>query len=732
MKNSLILKNWIIILFLFASTSYAQQKDLLLEDIFKNYTFNQKSVYGINWMKDGKFYTTFASLDNGDVAILKKNILSNEVVDTLVTNSELAIFLSNPYFRIQDYSLSSQENQMLISSETESIYRRSSKSYYFIYDLSNNTIQPVSENEKISNATFSPNGKMVAYTKGNNIFIYNIATNNTSQVTNDGEWNKIINGSSDWVYEEEFSIAKAFFWSPDSKKISYFKFNEEDVPVYNMQKWQGLYPKDYKFKYPKAGENNSIVTAHVFNLDNNKTSTINTGSNPDIYLPRMQWTTQDGVLSIIKMNRLQNELEIIHYNAVSEETQTILTETSDTYVDLDFNDKLIYLQNGSFLRTSEKDGFKHIYLHASNGEELQQITSGNWEVSSLIGINEKSKTIYYTSREESPLETTLYSIKTNGKSKKKLSTRKGSNRANFSNDYKYYINYNSAVDQPYYITLHSSNGKMLKVLEDNKNLLSKLNDYKLGKKEFIKIKSDNEELNAYVIYPYNFDENAKYPVLMQVYGGPGSQLVVDSFGRTRDFWHYYLANQGYIIVCVDNRGTGGRGRKFKHSTYKQLGKLETEDQINAAKEISKLPYIDADRIGIWGWSYGGYMSSLCLLKGNNVFKTAIAVAPVTNWRFYDTIYTERYLQTPQDNPSGYDEYSPMFLADRLKGNYFIIHGTGDDNVHFQNSVEMVNQLIKSDKQFNSFYYPDRDHSIRGGNTSMHLYQMMTDYLRNNL
>ncbi|MCG8475439.1 MAG: S9 family peptidase [Cytophagales bacterium] len=701
-----------------------EKKDITLESIFRQRAFSEESVYGFNWMNNGRYYT---SLKNNN--LLKYDIITGEVTDTLASHKKLAELAGVSSFRFSDYSFSKDEQLLLLKTESEKIYRRSTRARFFIYNPAANSLKVLADGKKIGYATFSPDGKKIAYTYNNNLYYTRTSDLKEYQITSDGKFNKIINGSADWVYEEEFSIAKAFFWSPDSKRLAFLRFDESDVPVYNMQIWGRLYPKDYVFKYPKAGEKNSSLSVLLFNTENTQTTVVNTGQEQDIYIPRLYWTSNPDILSIVRMNRLQNKLEILHANAASGQTHTVLTETSDTYVDIDYNDNLTYLKKGKgFIRTSEKDGFKHIYHYKENGQLVRQITKGNWEVTELIGVDEKRGLIYFNSTETSPMQRETYAVRMNGKGKRKLSAKDGFNRVNMSKDFKYYINYYSSNAQPNTVSLHKSSGRQIRVLEDNQELTERLKGYKIGKKEFFTFRSENTELNGYKVYPHNFDPNKKYPVLMYVYGGPGSQNVKNSFPGSRDRWFNLLANKGYIVACIDNRGTGFRGRDFKHATYKNLGKLEVQDQINGAKHLAKLPYVDASRIGIWGWSYGGYMSSLSLFLGNDVFKAAIAVAPVTNWRFYDSVYTERFMQTPQLNPNGYDAYSPVYHASKLKGNYLLIHGTGDDNVHFQNSIEMVNALVAADKQFESFYYPNRNHGIYGGNTTMHLYRMMTDFV----
>ncbi|MFA0961410.1 S9 family peptidase [Roseivirga sp. BDSF3-8] len=710
-----------------------QDKELLtLEEIFLSGTFRQQQIRGINWMKDGRYYTSQNGSESGE-NIDKYDITTGESVQTLVKGNTLEN--KGEPLRYGEYDLSADERKVLLASNIESIYRRSTIADYFVYDLEKGSLEKLDNEGRQSYATFSPDGSMVAYVRDNNLYVKDLASGKTTAITTTGERNKIIHGAADWVYEEEFSMSKAFAWSPDGSKIAYWTFDESAVREYNMQVWGGLYPSDYLLKYPKAGEDNSVVSISIFDTKAGESVKVDAGKETDMYIPRIYWAPDSKILSVIRMNRLQNQLDILHADASSGKTETVLSEESETYVDLNFIDDLTYLSdNKHFLRTSEKDGYKHIYLHKMDGSLVRQITKGEWVVDKFIGVDEKRALVYYISTENSPLQRHLYSIKLNGKGKKQLSKGDGTVSVNFSPDFQYYIQTKESVREPIKESLHRApSGKEIKVLEDNETLRHTIDRFQFGQHEFTEFEAaDGTPLNAYVIKPHDFDESKKYPVFMYVYGGPGSQTVVDTYFGSRELWLNYLATQGYIVVSVDNRGTGARGREFKHITYKQLGKYESEDQIAVAKQLAELPYVASDRIGIFGWSYGGYMSSLCLFTGSDVFSTAIAVAPVSNWRFYDTIYTERYLQRPQDNPSGYDDFSPLSHTEKLEGNYLLIHGTGDDNVHFQNAVALQDQLIYNSKQFESFYYPNRDHSIYGGNTRYHLFRMMTEFLKKNL
>ena len=718
-----------------APAAFAQQKqNITLEDIWQKGTFAAKSVAGFNWMKDGRYYS---SLAKGD--LVQNDVTTGQPVQTLVAAADLKLAGQTQALPVDGYSFNADETKILFSTATEPIYRRSSKSTFYVYDRSTKQLVPLSAGDgKQLYATFSPDGKRVAFVRDNNLFVTDLATMRETAVTTDGELNKIINGGTDWVYEEEFEFAQGFQWSPDSRQVAFYRFDESAVPEYNMQEWGPLYPQDYRYKYPKAGEKNSTVGVSVYDVAAGQTVKMDVGPEADQYIPRILWTQTPNLLSIRRMNRLQNKLEILHADARTGKTDVVLTDTDAAYVEV--NDDLRYLEGGKqFLFTSEKDGYRHLYLYDMKGKLVRQLTKGNWEIASIEGFNEKKGEVYFTSTEASPLQRHLYRINLKGKDKTRLSEAgNGVDAVNLSPDTKYYLNYRSEAGSPQVVSLRNGqDGKLVKVLEDNAPLRQKLTGYNLGKLEFINFKTaEGVDLNASVLKPANFDPTKKYPVLLYVYGGPGSQTVKDDAGGgiafTNYLWHQMLAEQGYIIVSVDNRGTGARGAAFKKSTYANLGKLETQDQAAAARYFGTLPYVDKARIGIWGWSFGGYMTTLALTKNPDLFKMGVAVAPVTNWRYYDSVYTERFLKTPQENPQGYDENSPVQFADQLKSKLLLVHGTGDDNVHFQNSVAFVDAMIKANKDYQTLYYPNRNHGIYGGNTRLHLYRQMTNFVLQNL
>ncbi|MEQ9373672.1 MAG: S9 family peptidase [Imperialibacter sp.] len=710
------------------NTSLLSQSQISIEDFTLKNTFNVESVNSVNWMKDGQFYSALE-----DNKVVKYDVTTGVAVEEIVDGSALS-----PSLKIDDYTFSDDETKLLLLTDRQSVFRRSYTAVFYVYDIAAKAISKLSEGRQ-AYGTFSPDGTKVAFTRDNNLFWKDVTSGQEAQITSDGKRNAIINGSTDWVYEEELYLTKAFEWSPDGQLIAYYKFDESLVKEYNMQVWHEgqLYPEDYRYKYPKAGELNSVVNIFIYEVGANRNVKADIGSETDTYIPRIKWLKDAKTLSIQRLNRLQNQLDILHTDASTGKSAIILTDKSETYIDFTFCDDLTYLEDDkTFLFSSEKSGFKHFYLYSLSGELIRQITNGSWEAVSLAGVDQSTKTpvLFYTSTEDSPMERAFYRIDIKGKNKAKLSLDKGWNRVVMSTDTRFYINYFTSATQPQKVTLHQSKGnKLVKVLKDNAALAKAIQDHGFVDKEFFSFTtSQGSNLNGYFLKPADFDSDKKYPVLLYQYSGPGSQNATNAWGGGHFFWHQMLTQKGYIVAVVDTRGTGGRGERFKKMTYKQLGKYETEDHIEAARYFGTLPFVDTSRIGIWGWSYGGYMSSLVLFKGADLFKAAIAVAPVTTWRFYDTIYTERYLMRPQDNAGGYDDNSPITHADKLKGNFLLIHGTGDDNVHFQNSVALQDALIREGKQFESFYYPDKTHGISGGKYRYHLYTMMTNFITDNL
>ncbi len=723
MKFSKILVGLLIVV---TSTIYAQDKEISLEEIYDG-TFRQERLQSLQSLDNGKEYLVLnRDRDANTTSIDVYSYKSGEKVRSLLKSDDLSEISG-----FQGFELSEEEDKILLSTELEQIYRRSSRGIYYIYDVENKSLTKLSDN-KVQEPTFSPDASKVAYVFENNIFIYDIASGEETQVTTDGKKNIIINGVTDWVYEEEFAFVRAFDWNKSGTHLAYLKFDETEVPEFSMNMFgQDLYPSQQVFKYPKAGEVNSEVSLYTYELATEESEKVELGDYKDFYIPRIKWTRDAEILSVQVLNRHQNNLDLIFVDAEDNEAEVVMNETDEAYIDITNN--LTFLEDNSFIWTSEKDGWNHIYLYDEDGDLENQVTEGEWEVTNYYGYDEDSKRIFYQSTENGSVNRDVYSIKINGKNKKRLTEKKGTNSADFSADYTYFINSYTSTETPYEFTLHNAkNGKLVRKIKDNSALLEKEAAYNFAPKELTTIEINGNELNMSMIKPTDFDENKKYPLLMFQYSGPGSQEVSNSYFGTNDYWYQLLANEGYIIVTVDGRGTGFKGAAFKKVTQNELGKYEVEDQIAAAKKLGARDYIDENRIGIWGWSYGGFMSSNAILKGNDTFSMAIAVAPVISWRFYDTIYTERYMTTPQENPSGYDENSPINHVEKLKGDYLLIHGGGDDNVHLQNTMRMVEALVQANKQFDWAIYPDRNHGIYGGNTRLHLYTMMTDFIKEKL
>lgn len=707
----------------------AQQK-LTLEDIWAKYVFYPKSSKGFNVLNDGLNYVEVGPGENGTMSIQKYEIKSQKKVAELVNGDDVRY--GNRFLNIETYEFSPGEDKLLLHDSMENVYRRSPKAVYYVYDIASKKTVKLSNGSKQMFPKFSPDGKKIAFVKDNNLYIKDIAADAEKAVTTDGEWNKIKNGWGDWVYEEEFSKADYFDWSKDGKYLAYVRFDETRVKEFTMDMYKGgLYPERYSFKYPKVGEDNSIVSVHIYDVNSGKTVKADIGTETDIYIPRIQFTNDAKTICIQRMNRLQNKLEYLFGDAATGKTWVVLTEEAKTYIDI--TDDLKFVGNKGFIVSSEKDDYNHLYYYSLDGKLINQITSGPWDVIDFSGFDEATGTLYYVSTENGVINRDVYSVKLDGKGKKRLSTKTGHTTFEFTNGYKYYISTFSDAATPPVYELHSIDGKLIKVLESNTELVNRMKSYNLSKREFKTFKnSEGVELNYYIMRPHNFDSTKKYPVYMYAYGGPGSNECNNGWDPFDYFWHNLLNQEGYIVVCMDNRGTLGRGRQFKHSTYLQLGKLETQDQIEFAKYLGTLPYVEKSRIGFQGWSYGGYMAALMITKGADVIKAAISVAPVTNWKWYDNIYTERFMRTPKENSKGYEENSPINFVKNIKGKYLIMHGSGDDNVHVQNTMEMTAAMIRHNIPFEEVIYPNKNHGISGGLTRLHIYSKMLKFVKENL
>jgi dipeptidyl-peptidase 4 len=729
MKKSIIL----LLAIFFVLEVSAQKKQVVLDDFSTLGTFRAKGVTGLHPMNDGIHYTV---LEGDGTRIVKYSYTSGQEVGVVV---DMAKLKKSPIQNMEGYAFSADETKVLVYVNAEKIFRHSFRADYYVIDVARREIEALSPDGKQQEATFSPDGFNVAYVRNNNIFIKKLRFATESAITADGEQNKIINGLPDWVYEEEFSFTRAFEWSPNNEELAYIKFDESGVQEFSFSQYKasnpayddfGLYPGTTRYKYPKAGEANSKVSVHVFNLRNRTTKRMDVGDLSDAYIPRIRFTQSADQLGVMKLNRQQSQLDLYLVNPSSGVGRVIFTDRNSKYVDESVFDQLQFLTDGKhFVYVGELDGYNHIHLFGMDGRKVRQITKGEWDVTDFYGYDAKNRLFYFQAAAKSPLRREVYSVRLDGTKQTCLTPNEGTNVADFSATYSHFISHFSNATTPTRVAVLNASGKQLRLVEENTPLADRLAGYDLARREFFTFTTtEGITLNGWMVKPLDFQPENKYPVVMTQYSGPNSQRVLDQWEMG---WEQFLAAKGYVVVCVDGRGTGARGEEFRKATYMKLGKLESDDQIEAARYLSGLSFVDGARIGIWGWSYGGFMSALCLSR-SDVFKVGIAVAPVTNWRFYDSAYTERYMRQPRENPSGYDNNSPLALAANLQGRLFLIHGSADDNVHLQNTMEYADRLIQAGKQFDMFIYPNRDHSIVGGRSRSHLYQMMFDYLEENL
>lgn len=714
------------------------QNQVTLRDVSRG-TYRASNIYGIKPMLDGQYYT---QISPDRKRIVKYSFKTGKQVEAIF-DVEKARDCTLKYF--DDYIMSPDEKLILIQTKTRSIYRRSFTAEYYIYNVKNNTIEPLSKNGPQQVPLFSPDGFQVAFVRNNNIFLVKLLFGNSeSQITKDGEYNKVLNGIPDWVYEEEFGFNRAFDFSADSKMIAYIRFDESQVPMYKFPLYKGMnpeytefatYPGEYTYKYPKSGEVNSTVSVHTYDIKSHVTRKMDLPLDKDGYIPRIKFTSDPEKLAIMTLNRHQNRFDLYMANPKSALCKVAIRDESEQYIKEDeYSNIKFYPEN--IVLMSERDGYNHLYLYTIGGNLVKQITKGKFEVKSFLGWDKQSNVFYYTSNEGSPLRTAVYKIDGKGK-KTKLSTRTGTNDAIFSSDYSYYINTFSNISTPTLITINDNKGKELATMLDNKKLKEKIATLTLPQKEFFTFRTaEGVELNGWMMKPANFDATKKYPVIMHQYSGPGSQQVLDRWGigsfSDAGMFEAYMADRGYISVCVDGRGTGGRGAEFEKCTYLFLGVKESHDQVEAAKYLGTLPYVDGSRIGIWGWSFGGYNTLMSMSEGSNVFKAGVAIAAPTDWRYYDSVYTERFMRTPKENGDGYDAGSAIKRAPKMHGSLLLIHGTADDNVHLQNMAEYSEALVQAGVQFDEHIYINRNHGISGGNTRNHLMNRVANFFLRNL
>jgi dipeptidyl-peptidase-4 len=696
-----------------------------LQDILSG-KFSERGVKPMVSSADGMNYY---QMNDERTAVIKFSYETGKAVDTLF-NTRKARECSFDTF--EGFLVSPDENRVLVYRDREQIYRHSFRATYYYHDVRRNLVRKLTENKsKQMIPTFSPDGKMLAYVCDNNIWLAKFDFDTESQITKDGELNAIINGATDWVYEEEFGATRLMEFSPDNKMLAFVRTDESKVPQYRFQTFdEKLYPDFYTYKYPKPGEMNSTVECRVFDIEARTTRTMAVPLDKDGYIPRIAFTDSPDELAVMTLNRDQNRFDMYFVNPRTTVAKLVLRDENKYYIDSDFLTSIVFA-NDRFTYISEKDGYSHIYLYGKTGTLQKQLTKGAFDVTRLLAVDPQTNNVFYEAADESPLRRNIYKVNMEKGNPIKLSSRQAYNSATFSNNGKFFVLHQSDINTPAQISLHDANGKLLRMLEDNQSTVQKIVEARLPQKEFISVTAADgvTELNGWILKPTNFDASKKYPLVMVQYSGPNSQEVTDRFGID---WEYALLNEGFLVACVDGRGTGARGEEFRKQTYMKLGILESDDQAAAARYFATLPYVDAKRIGIWGWSYGGYNVLMSMSRGNGIFKAGVAIAAVSDWRFYDSVYTERFMRTPQQNQSGYDNGSPLKLAKQLQGNLLLIHGTADDNVHFQNAMEYTRALVEADKQFEMFVFPDKNHSIYGGNTRSYLYKKVIDFYKKNL
>ena len=705
----------------------AQESGLSIERIWGS-TELESDLVPVRWIDD-EFYA--ATEENGDVVDLYRVHAETGDRELLVRGAELIPPGATDPIRIEGYEFSSDRSRLLIYTNSIRVWRQNTKGEYYVWDFEEQRLLATATRDGYQQfAKFSPDGRLVGFVRDNDLFVTDLQTGRETQITSDGS-EDIINGTSDWVYEEELGLRDAFRFSPDGSRIAFWRLDQTAIKPFYLIDELKLYPELLPVRYPKAGDQNSTVQIGVVEIGTGETTWVDIGSDPDIYIARLDFADSSDEIWLTRLNRHQNRLELMITDVRTGESRVIMTDEDDAWVD---SRVPLWIDDGrEFLYLSDRDGFTHLFHFRRDGELIRKVTSGEWDVRSVHGVNEREGVVYFTASANTPLEREVYAVGLDGRNLRRVTPEPGSHSANFNTNFTRFVDTHSTAASPPVQTLRGTDGSILRTVAANRELNETIGGLGMVEPEFLVVPGDEGvELNAFLLKPPHFDPSQQYPLLMYVYGGPGSQTVNNSWGGTRYLWHQMLAQQGYLVASVDNRGTGGRGVRFKKQTYLNLGQFESADQIAVAKYFASLPYVDESRIGIWGWSYGGYMSSLSMLRGQGVFRAAISVAPVTDWRLYDTIYTERFMRTPQENPEGYRKGAPIEYADQLQGELLLVHGTGDDNVHSQQTTQLVEALIQADKQFDMRSYPNRTHSIAGGITRVNLYQLFTSWLWENL
>ena len=723
-----IYKLWLFLAALLSIQAVFGQNRLTLEDIFASDKFAGKTISNIQWRPDSEAFTyTQRNTSTGLLDIYEHDVASGENTLMVAGNS---LKYQNELIHMSSYQWTEGGQYILFAGPVTQIYRRSSQAPYYMYEVSTKKLTALAWGApNLRNVKLSPGGKWVGYVQNHNIYVVNLATGKKQAITSDGNEN-ILNGEPDWVYEEEFALSDAWHWSPDGSKIAFWRTDQTRVKEFYLVDEMYPYNEITSLKYPKAGEHNAIVQIGIADVTSGKTVWVDLGEETNMYIPRIYWTNDTSQLAVMRLNRHQNFMELLLTDTQTGEGKVVFTDSDEAW--LDVKQEIVFLQQKpQIVGTSEKNGFRHIYIHDYEGNEVRQITDGAWEVTDIVGVDEENTWVYFYGKKDSCLEQNLYRVKLNGKKLENISEQSGWYTAEFSPDYEYYVEHFSNVSTPTQISLRKSDGTLVRMLEENN--IEAMNEHHMVFPEFLTFTTtDGTELYGYMMKPHDFDPAKKYPVLVYGYGGPGSQIVLNRWGGDRTLWHQYMTEQGYIVFCVDNRGTGGRGKAFKNMAYGDLSQWAVHDQIEGAKYLATLPYVDADRLGFWGWSGGGYLTLMMLTRGADYFKTGVSVAPVSDFRLYDTIWTERYMGLHNENEEGYDAANALNYAGLLEGNLLIVHGTGDDNVHYQNTLQMINELQAQNKQFELMIYPNRNHRISGGNTQLHLFTKISDFLLNNL
>lgn len=706
------------------STSAGQE--LTVTSIFGGTDLQPLELPEMHWTPDGRRLTFVAGTPAGTTDLLALD-LTTGAQERLIEGATLVPPGERQPVPIEGYEWSPDGRSVLIYTRSQRVWRDNTKGIYFVYSLGDQTLQPLSTTFGWQMfAKYSPDGRRVGFVRDNDLFVVDLQTGAETQLTYDGS-DLVINGTFDWVYEEELDLQDGWRWSPDSRHVAFWRLDQTPIKTFYLIDDLELYSRPVPIPYPKAGEPNSLAAIGVVDVETGETRWMDTGDNPDTYLARMDWARSPDELLIQRMNRKQNRIDLLLTDASTGVSRLLFSETSDTWVDVD--NHLRWVDRDRFIWTSDRDGHDHVYLYGRDGGLLAQVTGGDFDVDTPVGLDAQAGVLYYTASAEGPLERQLYRTSLEGGESERLSRGEGTHDVDLSPTGAFYVDTHSRLGTPAVVTVHRGDGSEVGTLLDNRDLRGRLAAMGLNAPEFFQFTtSDGVSLNGWMIKPPEFDPSRRYPVLMYVYGGPGSQTVRDNWGGNRYLWHQLLARNGIVVVSIDGRGTGARGRDFKKMTYLNLGQWETHDQIEGAEYLASLPYVDPDRIGIWGWSYGGYMTLMSLMKGGDRFRAGISVAPVTSWRLYDNIYTERFMRTPRENPEGYEKGAPLNLVPGLRGDLLLIHGTGDDNVHFQNSVQLVSALQQARKQFDFMAYPNKTHSISGEDTQVHLFTLMTDWI----